>query len=372
MAARVTAALIIVALTIGATLYFKPWEESENDSSLITRSPHGDKSAAGSGIAKFDLSEAKNEKPISQEKVREYIKNVPNIIAEISGDPVANDEYVRALNGMLNNIAKGGRAVPEAVFTEMRANLLTNILDTETLSRKADSEGVEIDEGKVTETYEQIKSRYPTEEAFLQAMTENGSNEEKIKVDIARSLKVQALIEQEIVSSIIISEESARKYYDENISQFEREESVSASHILVAARASDSEEKKAEAKKKAEGILKRLHEGADFAELAKTMSDDPGAARQGGDLGFFGRGKMVPEFEAVAFALKPGDISDIVKTQFGYHIILVTGRRDAGLLPFDEVKDKLADQLKRAETGKRIKQYIEDLKKEMNVKTFIS
>ncbi len=127
------------------------------------------------------------------------------------------------------------------------------------------------------------------------------------------------------------TEEEARKYFDENPDRFVIDE-VTASHILV------------EEKEKAEEILAQLKDGGDFAELAKENSIDPGSAAQGGSLGTFGKGAMVPEFEEAAFALKPGEMSGVVQSQFGYHIILVTDR-EQGNETFLDAKQSILDTL---------------------------
>jgi len=139
------------------------------------------------------------------------------------------------------------------------------------------------------------------------------------------------------------SEEAAEAYartlYKANPERFARGEQVRASHILIAGEGD-------EPRVQAEEILAQLKAGADFAELAREKSADPGSAAKGGDLGFFGRGQMVPEFDAAAFSLKPGALSDVVKTQFGYHIVLLQERRPAGTKPFEEVRDELVAEVR--------------------------
>lgn len=133
-------------------------------------------------------------------------------------------------------------------------------------------------------------------------------------------------------------EQRARDLYRAETKRFEIPEQVKASHILIL-----SSEENAEAK--AAAVLEELKTGKDFAELAKVKSQDPGSSSKGGDLGFFGRSRMAKEFEDAAFALKPGQLSDVVKTQFGYHIIKVEERIEASKQPFDEVKEALLKDL---------------------------
>ncbi len=137
-------------------------------------------------------------------------------------------------------------------------------------------------------------------------------------------------------------EQRAREIYRADTTRFEVVEEVQASHILVLSTDTDAEQKAAQ-------ILADLKAGKDFAELAKAKSQDPGSGSKGGDLGFFKRGRMVKEFEDAAFKMKVGDVSDVIKSQFGFHIIKVTDRKEPGKQPFEQVRESLI-----AEAGQKI------------------
>ncbi|MBU0595884.1 peptidylprolyl isomerase, partial [Candidatus Bipolaricaulota bacterium] len=148
---------------------------------------------------------------------------------------------------------------------------------------------------------------------------------------IANQLKITT-VQRAVSEPIDVPEEDLLAYFEEHRSEYETEEQVRASHILVA-----TEEEAAD-------IHLQLSEGADFAELARTLSTDLGSGQNGGELGWFGRGQMVPEFEEAVFALDVGQFSEIVETQFGFHIILLTGHRDATSPEYADVTDQvLAD-----------------------------
>lgn len=133
-----------------------------------------------------------------------------------------------------------------------------------------------------------------------------------------------------------------KKYYDDNVDQYSTPEQVRASHILLKTEGKDE----AAVKKQAEELLAKVKGGADFAALAKQFSEDEGSKERGGDLDFFTRQQMVPEFSEAAFSLEPGQISDLVKSQYGYHIIKVAEKRPASTRPFEEVRPQIEDQLK--------------------------
>jgi len=132
-----------------------------------------------------------------------------------------------------------------------------------------------------------------------------------------------------------------QRYYNDNIQQYQTPEQVKASHILLKTEGKDE----AAVRQKAEQVLKEVKSGGDFAALARKYSEDDGSKANGGDLDYFARGRMVPEFEKVAFTLEPGQVSDLVKSQFGFHIIKVIDKRPGATRPLDEVRSQIQDQL---------------------------
>ncbi len=215
---------------------------------------------------------------------------------------------------------------------------------------------------KVTES----KAKFPNDAAYENALKSANLTQKELEELIRRDLIIANLVDKEIAPKITVSEADAKKFYDENPDKFKQGEKVRASHILcgVDPKATDADKKKA--KEKAEALLKEIKAGKDFAELAKNNSTCPSKA-QGGDLGFFGKGQMVPAFENAAFALKPGEVSDVVETQFGYHIIKVTERKEAGITKFDEVKDRIQAYLKNMKVQKAVTDYIAQLKEKAKI-----
>jgi peptidyl-prolyl cis-trans isomerase D len=151
----------------------------------------------------------------------------------------------------------------------------------------------------------------------------------------------------ELAKSIPVTEDELKAYYDKHLDQFGTPEERRAAHILVAVPQDADKEAKAKARAKAESILKKLQAGENFAELAKTMSDDPGSAEKGGDLGFFGKGIMDPAFEEAVFSLKKGEMSSIVETPFGFHIIKLIDIKPAHAEPFEKVKEDVRHRLQK-------------------------
>jgi peptidyl-prolyl cis-trans isomerase C len=168
--------------------------------------------------------------------------------------------------------------------------------------------------------------------------------------DLKQRVIVEAFLRKKLEEQANVSDADMKKFYDENKDKFKSGEQVRASHILV----------KSEAE--AQEILAQLKKGGNFEELAKKHSID-GAAAKGGDLGWFSQGSMIPEFEKVAFGMKEGETSGIVKTKFGYHIIKLTGKRPAGVRSFEESKELIKAKLAPEKQQELLAKLKEELKK---------
>ena len=167
-------------------------------------------------------------------------------------------------------------------------------------------------------------------------------NKERYRLPERRRIRHVLVDMQAMRESMTVPPAEIERYYNDNIDQFSTPEQVQASHILLKTEGKDVEE----VRKAAEAVLEKVKAGGDFAALASQYSEDEASAANGGDLGFFGRDAMVPEFEQAAFAQEAGQVSDLVQTQYGFHIIKVTDKRAAVVKPLDEVKTQIEDQLK--------------------------
>lgn len=172
--------------------------------------------------------------------------------------------------------------------------------------------------------------------------------------DLRKRLIAETYLKQKVEQEAKVSDAEMKNFYEQNRERFKSGEQVRASHILV------------KTEKEAQDILEQIKKGAGFEEMAKKYSKDSTAAK-GGDLGWFPRKAMVPEFEKAAFSLKEGELSGIVKTSFGYHIIKVTGRRPAGERSFDEAKDQIKANLLPAKQQEVVQRLREDLQKNAKV-----
>jgi len=170
-----------------------------------------------------------------------------------------------------------------------------------------------------------------------------------------------------VAAKVEVTDEALKKYYDDNRKDFKQPERVRARHILVKAERTAPEAELKKARAKSEQLLKRVKAGEDFAALASEHSEDAGSKRKGGDVGFFPKGSMAPEFETAAFSLKPGEVSGIVQTDFGFHIIKVEERKEASFQPYDEVKDRIRKKVTIERKRQAVNDFVEAISKDRGV-----
>ena len=174
-------------------------------------------------------------------------------------------------------------------------------------------------------------------------------------------------LQKEVISKVKVTEKDAKAYYDKNPDLFKSPEQVKARHILIQVPKEASDEDKKKQKEKADEVLKKVKAGEDFTKLAAETSDDPGTKSKGGELGFFSKGSMVPAFEQVAFSLKPGEVSELVETEFGFHVIKVDEKKEAVSEPFETIKEKVTKQVLREKQEAKVTEFVEQALKKAKV-----
>lgn len=299
-------------------------------------------------------------------------KNEPAIekVAVVNGTVITREALDRELNQVKQRMSRLGQAVPDAQVEALKSEILENLIGQELLYQKSQNDGIKADKEAVAAQMTALKKRFPDEAGFKKALGEMGLSEAAIEDKIERVTAIQKLVHTEIAEKIIISEKEKRVFYDAHPDFFKEPEQIKASHILVKLDPSADESQRAKAKAKIEKVQEKLKKGEDFAALAKEFSEGPSNVK-GGDLGYFRRGQMVKPFEAAAFALKPNEVSDIVQTQFGYHLIRLAEKKPARILSYENVQEKLGQHLNQEKTQKEIELYIEKLKKSAKIEKFL-
>lgn len=296
------------------------------------------------------------------------------VVAKGKGVEVKQSAVDDALIGLRASLAAQGQVLPEADRPRIMTNLVERMVMSQLIVARANTEE-KAEAKKFAEKFvEETKKRMPSEEAFKRRLEATGMKYETFVARAEEEALIRKVVEREIAAKITISDDSAKKFYDENPKQFDQPEMVRAAHILLVTMDSTTrtelpEEKKKEKRAKIDQLLVRAKAGEDFAALAKEFSEDIGSKQNGGEY-TFPRGRMVPEFDAVAFTLLPGQISDIVTSQYGYHIIKVLEKLPPKKLQLAEVSARIKDALLAQETQKQLPDYYKKLKEEAGVQFF--
>lgn len=322
------------------------------------------------------IEEATAVKLEKKAEVAQPAKPSDKVAATVNGVEIMEGDIEERIAPQLNKMASQKNKMPpqylEQYKQQMRKQGLESLIVEELLNEKVKELNIIITDQDVEDQIaELIKAQHLTQENFKALITARGISIDQVKENIKKSLPYNKLFEPLFEGKIDVTEKEAKDYYNKNSAQFQVPEQVRASHILIKPDTSDPNiapnDAKAAAKAKAEELLEKAKQrGADFAKLAKDNSSCPSSAK-GGDLNFFKRGQMVPEFDKVAFELEPGQISDVVETQFGYHIIKVTDKKEASTKSFEEVKKDLILMLKNQKKQTAVREYIDSLKAKADI-----
>jgi len=291
-------------------------------------------------------------------------------VAVVNGAIITQEDLDTELSMMQKQFAGIDQADNEQL-AEIKRDILENLIARKVLYQESQKKGIEVDDETINERLANIKKRFPEEDSFNGMLEEMCLTEDTLKAQLREGIAIQKLIDREVIDRIEISDKEAKDYYDKNPDLFKQPEKIQASHILIKVEPEGDETRKAGAHKEIKKIQRELKMGGDFAELAKKYSQCPSSA-DGGNLGYFARGQMVKPFEDAAFSLKKGEISDIVETTFGYHLIQAGDRNPETISDYKDVKDKLTPYLKRMKAGAEGEKYIESLKEKAKIERFLS
>jgi peptidyl-prolyl cis-trans isomerase C len=337
---------------------------------ISTSSKQNTSTAKGTVATKTSTKKKSTAKKISGNKKKTTAKNEK--VAIVNGVPISKAQYDRLMNPVQNKTALNGKnEITDEQIAQAKNKIMDNLIATELLYQECKKVGIKVNDKEVLKTFNQQKAQFKSNEAFRAALIESNYNEGLLKNQIKIGLIIQSYIEQNFGKKTVIPDEDVKKYYDENIDKFKQPEEIRASHILILAPSGTDQEKKDAFKKDTEAILQRLKAGEDFASVAKEVSQDPSTKEKGGDLGFFTKGQMVKSFEDSAFALSPGEMSDIVETEFGFHIIKVTDKKEAKTVSLDEAKEGIRSSLKSAKVNSDVNKYIAELRSKAKIEIFI-
>ena len=327
--------------------------------------PAGEASAAAAAPGQGTAATAGAAQPAAPPKP--VPAQLPEVIARVNGEEIKKTELDQVVKTME---ARAGQPVPADRRDEIYRNAIDQLVVYKLLWQESKARGVKADEGEIEAKLKQIRGQFPTQEAYDKALKDRGMTADTLRRDATVDLSVNKLIEVEVSTLPGPSDADAKAFYDKNPDQFKQPEQVRASHVLIRVDQNATPEVKKKARAEIDSVLKQAKAGADFAKLAQQHSQD-GSAAQGGDLNYFNKGMMVPEFDKAAFALQPGQLSDVVTTQFGYHVIKVTDRRPERFVPFEEAQAKIKEFLTVQRKDERQKAFIDGLRKKAKIEVLV-
>jgi len=288
------------------------------------------------------------------------------IAATVNGKDITDADVDAKINAYMQRAAA---QIPPNMIDQYRKQIRPQVVESmiveKLLEEQVKKAGINITEKDVDDKLNEVIAAQPggmTIESFKAMLAAQGQSFDVVRGQIKKTLGYEKLL-----GPVEVNDAEAKAYYDENKEDFNTPEQVRASHILIKVSPTATPEDKMAAKAKIDGLLKQVKAGGDFAALARENSEDPSAKVNSGDLSFFDRSAMVKEFADAAFAMKVGQVSNAVETQFGYHIIKVTDRKEGGLKSFDKVKTDIVKQLQDKKKSETFKQLIEKIKAEAKI-----
>lgn len=297
------------------------------------------------------------------------------VIAKVNGTDVGEDQVLHEIELISSQMRQ--QMSPEQ-FAQRNVQLfregLNRCIDSLLLDKAAMDEKVEVPEKDINDRISQFRNanRLQEDDAFQQFCEKNDISQDELKETIREQMLHMKIIESHTEEVEAPSEEAIEKFYNDNRDKFASQDEVRASHILLKVEQNESDSKKTELKKQLEDIKSQIEQDKiTFADAAKKHSSCPSSAR-GGDLGSFGRGRMVPPFEQAAFGLEVGKLSDIVETQFGYHLITVTDRTNGEIPTLEQTHDNIKQHLEMQQKQDAILAYLESLREKATVEELVT
>lgn len=308
--------------------------------------------------------------PIASAEIKSA--DVGKVVVTVNGTKITEGQVDEVLAPRMQQMAS---RVPENMQPQyrqqIRKQIINNLIIEELLAEKEKENKIDVNQAELDAMINKLAANQNlTLDEFKSLLKAYGTTFAEYQQNVQKKLMFDKLMNAQFAEKLPApTDEQLKAYYNENIQQFQKPEAIHAEHILCAPAKDANDPNKAleQAKAKAEDILKKIKAGGSFEELAKQYSDCP-SSKQGGDLGVQVKGSLVPDFEKAAYALKPGEISDVVQTQFGYHIIKLVAHFEPNTVKFEEAKDDIKQSINGKEKEKIVMDYIQKIQSAATVK----
>jgi len=289
-----------------------------------------------------------------------YSEVVDKVIVVVNDEVITQREFDRAFRPISDSYKANFEGEElEKRLKEVKQAFMEQLINTKIAISEAKKKNIEIDEAGLEERITRIKGMYGSEEIFLQALNEKGTNLTEFTKDIRDQMMAQKLVESEIASKIVITPSEISDLYTKNKEQLISPQRVKIKGIMVR---KDEEAPAQNSRKKIEDVQANLIKGADFSETAKQFSEGPYAA-EGGEMGYVVRGQLLEEMDEIIFSAKKNDVTDIIETRIGYHIFIIEDVEEPRNLELTEVSDFLKGQIFRKRFEQSLLEWLEEKRK---------
>ncbi len=290
------------------------------------------------------------------------VEKKPGVVAVVNGSEISLNDFITELYRAQRQILDGGRPLSASGVTRLSTEVLEALVRQELLYQES-RKTVRLTDTEVKDELEKLKGQFQTEADFTKASP-------SLRPQVERTLSIRKYIDAQYSSKAQVTDTEIRSYYDSHRDALRVPEQVKASYIFVRIDPQGNEAKKTEAKTKIEDARKKVLAGQDFASLAKTYSEDPTASK-GGDMGYVRQGQLLKAVEDALFALKVGEVSDVVETRIGYHLVKAMERKPETTVPFENLKDQLRTLIKQEKGQQEANAAIAKVREKAAVQTFL-
>ena len=291
---------------------------------------------------------------------------LPDVLARVNGEAITKADLEQRIAQM--EMAAGQR-VPTEKRDAIYRKALDDLINVKLLRNEVTTRNFPADEKTVDEQMQKIRGQFPSDEEYRKALSSRGMTPETLRANMLDETRINKMMQAEAAGATPVTDAEIREFFEKNPDKFKQPEAVRASHILIRVQPGDEAANK-KALAQIQSVHKQAKAGKDFGDLARKYSAD-GSAERGGDLNFFTKDAMVPEFSNAAFALKPGQISDIVQTSFGYHVIKLTERRPAGSIPLEQVTEQVRQHLTQTRQREKAEAFVKVLRSKSKIEVLI-
>ena len=286
--------------------------------------------------------------------------------AVVNGAAITRDEFDREVLRIQGALVGRGKPLTCAQIASISKEVIESLIRLEILYQESRKAGVKIDKKEIDKEIDALKKQFLSEAEYKNQLSQKNLSEDMLRAHVERTLSIQKYVDRQFLEKVKVMDGDITAYYESHLYLLKQPLQVRASHILIQSDPKWEAPRKQEARRKAEQILKNLRKGEDFAALAREHSDGP-TRTNGGDLGYIKMGQLEKQFESVVFGLKTGETSDLIETDYGFHLFKVTDRKPESILAYDNVKEQIRQVLKEEKAKQEADLYAKTLREKASV-----